>query len=141
MSAARKMVDRGRIELPTPGFSVPCIGLSWHGLPDSGPQTGTQWVHPLHPASSRLLRAWIREVGDHGWVLTASLYAEEGLVGVSALSKLKHGFESPRGHHKSACEFVEVRRDLQTPPPRRPDLRPEPHLSVDVPQQRLSAHH
>ena len=30
--AARKMVDRGRIELPTPGFSVPVSRLCWRGL-------------------------------------------------------------------------------------------------------------
>ena len=47
--AAREMVDRGRIELPTPGFSVPCIRLSWGGLPDSGPQTGTQLDLPVAP--------------------------------------------------------------------------------------------
>jgi hypothetical protein len=59
-----EMVDRGRIELPTPGFSVPCIRLSWRGLPDLEPQTGTQWIHLLEPASaiSRALRAWLREV-------------------------------------------------------------------------------
>jgi hypothetical protein len=61
---AGEMVDRGRIELPTPGFSVPCIRLSWRGLPDLEPQTGTQWIHLLEPASaiSRALRAWLREV-------------------------------------------------------------------------------
>jgi hypothetical protein len=48
----RKMVDRGRIELPTPGFSVPGIRLSWRGLPDLGPQTGTQWAHLIEPGSA-----------------------------------------------------------------------------------------
>src|SRR5438128_298790 len=34
-----KMVDRGRIELPTPGFSVPASRLYWRGLPAPREQT------------------------------------------------------------------------------------------------------
>jgi hypothetical protein len=41
LTPRKEMVDRGRIQLPTPGFSAPGTRLSWRRLADLGPQLGT----------------------------------------------------------------------------------------------------
>jgi hypothetical protein len=60
---AKEMVDRGRIELPTPGFSVPSFRLSWRVVQDSGPQTGTQRLLLSEPASHSRP---VPKIGGHG---------------------------------------------------------------------------
>jgi hypothetical protein len=95
---AIEMVDRGRIELPTPGFSAPSFRLSWRVVPDSGPQTGTQRIVLLEPAShSRPGVSLVPEIGGHGRSSGWGTHSES-FRGVSAL-KAKRGFESPRSHH------------------------------------------
>jgi hypothetical protein len=82
-----------------------------------GPQTGTQWVHLLEPASAlSALRAWMPEVAgtDEGrdelptLNLATSPHGREAWS-VSALSRPKRGFESRWSHHRGLAH-------LQLPP-------------------------